>query len=300
MSLLNIKLHEPHSLADALKLLRELEDTRILAGGTDLLVDLKEGLVEAKHLVSLKKIEELKNIKTQDDLIRIGALVTPNELAGSSLIQNYLPALSEASGSMASLQIRSMATIGGNIVSAVPSADLPPSLIAADASVSLVCSEDTREVALIEFFRGPRVSVCRGEEILTEILIPIPKSNTGISYQKVMLRKANALAVASVAAKITLNNGKRKIEKASVVLGAVAPTPLLALEASEGLLGKAPSDSLFHKAALAAKDECSPITDIRGSIWYRKQIVEVLTQRALKEALSRAQEGGKDRNAEMS
>lgn len=114
-----------------------------------------------------------------------------------------------------------------------------------------------------------------------------------------MLRKANALAVASVAAKITLNNGKGKIEKASVVLGAVAPTPLLALEASEGLLGKAPSDSLFHKAALTAKDECSPITDIRGSIWYRKQIVEVLTQRALKEALSRAQEGGKDRNAEM-
>lgn len=299
MSLLNIKLHEPHSLADALKLLRELEDTRILAGGTDLLVDLKEGLAEAKHLISLKKIEELKNIKTQDDLIRIGALVTPNELADSSLIQNYLPALSEASGSMASLQIRSMATIGGNIVSAVPSADLPPSLIAADASVSLICSEDTREVALIEFFRGPKMSVCRGEEILTEILIPIPKSNTGISYQKVMLRKANALAVASVAAKITLNNGKGKIEKASVVLGAVAPTPLLALEASEGLLGKAPSDSLFHKAALTAKDECSPITDIRGSIWYRKQIVEVLTLRALKEALSRAQEGGKDRNAEM-
>lgn len=299
MSLLNIKLHEPHSLADALKLLRELEDTLILAGGTDLLVELKEGSPEAEHLISLKKIEELKGIKTQDSQIRIGALVTPNELAGSSIIQNYLPALSEASGSMASLQIRSMATIGGNIVSAVPSADLPPSLIAADASVSLVCSEDTREVALIEFFQGPRLSVCRGEEILTEILIPIPKGNTGISYQKVMLRKTNALAVASVSAKITLNNENGKIEKASVVLGAVAPTPLLALEASKGLQGKIPSDNLFQKAALTAKDECSPITDIRGSIWYRKQIVEVLTIRALKEALSRAQEGGKNRNAEL-
>ena len=103
MSLLNIKLHEPHSLADALKRLRELEDSRILAGGTDLLVDLKEGLAETKHLISLKKIEELKGIKTQDGQIRIGASVTPNELAGSSLIQNYLPALFEASGSMASL-----------------------------------------------------------------------------------------------------------------------------------------------------------------------------------------------------
>ena len=296
MSLLNSNLHEPHSMADALKLLRELEDTRILAGGTDLLVDLKEGLVETKHLISLHKIEELKGIKTRDDQIRIGALVTPNELASNSLIQKYLPALSEASGSMASKQIRSMATIGGNIVSAVPSADLPPCLIAADASVLLVCSEDTREVALLEFFRGPRLSICREEEILTEILIPIPEGKTGISYQKVMLRNANALAVASVAAKITLNNGK--IEKAAVVLGAVAPTPVLALEASSCLQGEVPSDSLFHKAALIAKDESSPITDIRGSIWYRKQIVGVLTQRALKEALSRAQEGRKDRNAE--
>ncbi len=297
MSLLNIKLHEPHSLADALKLLRELEDTLILAGGTDLLVDLKEGSAEAKHLISLKKIKELKGIAKQDAHIRIGALVTPSEMVGHTLIQGYLPALSEASGSMASMQIRSMATIGGNIVSAVPSADLPPSLIAADATVLLVCSEDTREVALLEFFRGPRLSVCRGEEILTEILIPIPKDSTGISYQKVMLRKANALAVASVAAKITLNNGK--IEKAAVVLGAVAPTPLLASKASMYLEGKVPSDSVFHKAALLAKDESSPITDIRGSIWYRKQIIEVLTQRALREALSRAQEEGKDRNAEM-
>jgi len=297
MSLLDIKLHEPHSLADALKRLRELEDTRILAGGTDLLVDLKEGSAEAKHLISLQKIKELEGIAKQDAHIRIGALVTPSELAVHTLIQVYLPALSEASGSMASLQIRSMATIGGNIVSAVPSADLPPSLIAADASVLLVCSEDTREVVLLEFFRGPRLSVCRGEEILTEILIPIPKDNTGISYQKVMLRKANALAVASVAAKITLNNGK--IEEAAVVLGAVAPTPFLALEASRSLQGKVPSDSLFQKAALIARDESLPITDIRGSIWYRKQIVEVLTQRALKEAQSRAQEGGKDKNAEM-
>jgi len=289
MSLLNIKLHEPHSLADALKLLLELEDTRVLAGGTDLLVDIKEGSAEADHLISLQKIKELKGIKIQNAHIRIGALVTPNELAANSLIQKYLPALSEAARSMASFQIRSMATIGGNIVSAVPSADLPPSLIAADASVLLVCWQDTREVALLEFFRGPRLSICRGEEILTEILIPIQKDNTGISYQKVMLRRANALAVASVAAKITLKNGK--IEKAAVVLGAVAPTPLLALEASRSLLGKVPSDSLFHKAALIVQDESSPITDIRGSIWYRRQILEVLTQRALKEAQIRAQEG---------
>ena len=295
MSLLNIKLHEPPSLADALRLLRELEDTRILAGGTDLLVEIKEGLAESKNLISLQKIKELKGITIKNGHICIGALVTPHELAAHSLIQKNLPALSDAARSMASFQIRSMATIGGNIVSAVPSADLPPSLIAADASVFLVCSEDTREVSLLEFFRGPRLSVCRGEEILTEIVIPLPKDNTGISYQKVMLRRANALAVASVAAKITLEKGK--ISEASVVLGAVAPTPFLASEASRSLLGKVPSDSLFHEAAVIARDESSPITDIRGSIWYRKQILEVLTQRALKEAQTRAQEG-KHKNAE--
>ncbi len=295
MSLLNIKLHEPHSLADALKLLRGPEDTRILAGGTDLLVEIKEGLIKSKHLISLQKIENLKGITLKNGHIHIGALVTPNELAVNSLIQKNLLALSEAARSMASFQIRSMATIGGNIVSAVPSADLPPSLIAADASVLLVCSEDSREVSLLEFFRGPRLSVCREEEILTEIMIPIPRDNTGISYQKVMLRRANALAVASVAAKITLENGK--ISEASIVLGAVAPTPFLALEASKSLQGKVPSDSLFQKASLIVKDESSPITDIRGSIWYRKQILEVLTQRALKEAQIRAQEG-KHKNAE--
>ena len=296
MSLLNIKLHEPHSLAEALKLLRELEDTRILAGGTDLLVEIKEGSTEAKHLLSLQKIKELKDINIQNAHIHIGALVTPYELALHPFIQQNFPSLCEAAGSMASFQIRSMATIGGNIVSAVPSADLPPSLIAADAFVTLVCSEDTREVSLLEFFRGPRLSVCRGEEILTEIKIPIPEDNTGISYQKVMLRKANALAVASVAAKITLKNGK--IEKASVVLGAVAPTPLLALEASRNLQGKVPSDSLFKKAASVAAQESLPISDIRGSIWYRKQLLEVLTQRALREAQMRAQEEGTDKNVE--
>jgi len=296
MSLLDIHFHEPCSLAEALQLLRKYEDVRILAGGTDLLVDIKEGSEEARHLLSLQKIEELKGITGKNGFIRIGAMVTAYELVQHSLIQTNLPALREAARSMASFQIRSMATIGGNIVSAVPSADLPPSLIAADASVTLVCLEGTRKVPLLEFFRGPRLCVCRGEEVLTEILVPISKDNTGISYQKVMLRRANALAVASVAAKITLK--KAKIEEAAIVLGAVAPAPLLALEASRSLQGKVPSDSLFSRAAVKAREESQPITDIRGSICYRKQIVEVLTQRALKEALARAQEGRTGKNAE--
>jgi carbon-monoxide dehydrogenase medium subunit len=189
---------------------------------------------------------------------------------------------------MASPQIRALATIGGNIASAVPSADLPPTLIAAEASLELQCTESFREINLLEFFTGPRLTICREEELLTSILIPVPPSKTGISFQKFSLREANALAVASVASRITLE--KETISKAIIVLGAVAPTPLLALKASESLEGKKPSPSLFEKAASTAKGEAKPISDIRGSVWYRKELIQVLTRRCLTESLKRAQE----------
>ena len=288
MPLSQIRLHQPRTLAEALKFLRDLDDARLLAGGTDILVDLKEDLDPSRHLISLQMIEELKGIEERDGHIRIGALVTPNEIASHNLIKRCLPALAGAAASMASHQIRSLATIGGNIASAVPSADLPPSQIAAGARVKLICSEDVREIPLLEFFLGPRMTVCREEEILTDVLIPFPKPGTGISYQKVMLREANALAVASVAAGITLKGAR--IGAASLVLGAVAPTPLPAVAASEFLKGKEPSEDVFRQASGLAQEESQPISDIRGSVWYRREIVSVLTRRALQEALERAKE----------
>ncbi|MGD2295979.1 MAG: xanthine dehydrogenase family protein subunit M [Candidatus Aminicenantes bacterium] len=290
MSLSRINLYEPHTLDQALKALADSEENRILAGGTDLLVDYKEGLTEAKHLISLQKIQELKGIEEKNGKIRIGAMVTPKEIASHALVQRHLPALVEAACSMASNQIRSMATIGGNIASAVPSADLPPVLIAAEAEIRLVCLQDRRIVPLLEFFTGPRMTVCRDEEILTDILFPVPEPNTGLSYKKVKLREANALAVASVAARITLMDDR--IDEASVVLGAVGPAPILVLEASGILKGKKPSSGLFKKASAIAKEKSRPITDVRGSIWYRKELIKTLAQRALKEASVRA---GEDR-----
>jgi len=180
-----------------------------------------------------------------------------------------------------------MATIGGNISSAVPSADLPPPLIAAEATVELKCSESSREVSLSKFFQGPRETICKTGELLTFVFVPFPPSNTGISFQKFALREANALAVASVASRLTVKDGK--IDKAGIVLGAVAPTPVEALKASEFLSGKEPSPSLFENAAKMAKEEAKPISDIRGSIWYRKELIQILTVRALNIALFRAQ-----------
>lgn len=288
MSLSQSRLHHPQSLAEALKLMRDFDDARLLAGGTDILVEMKGGEARAKHLISLQRIDEMKGIEERNGEIRIGALSTPRMLASNALVIRHLPALADAAASMASNQIRSMATVGGNIVSAVPSADLPPSLIAAESKVTLICSEDVREISLLEFFTGPRMTVCRNEEILTEVRIPFPRKQTGLSYQKLMLREANALAVASVAARLTLKAGF--IDDAALVLGAVAPIPFLATRASDFLKGQRPSEDAFGEAAGFAKTEAEPISDIRGSMWYRRELVAVLTRRSLRQALNRAEE----------
>lgn len=286
MSLLDIRLHKPQSITEAVRLLGVLKDARLLAGGTDLLVDIKQGLIRVKNLISLQEIEEIRGIKEEKGRIRIGAMVTPHEILSSNLINRYIPALAEAARSMASTQIRALATIGGNIASAVPSADLPPILIAADASVILDCN-NPREISLSDFFTGPRTTVCGTREILTFVYIPLPPRGTGFSYKKLTLREANALAVVGVASRITLSG--QRIKKAAIVLGAVAPMPLLADKASELLIGKEPSETLFETAAALAKDEGKPISDIRGSAWYRRELIQVLTRRALDEALARAQ-----------
>jgi carbon-monoxide dehydrogenase medium subunit len=287
MSLLDIKLHKPQSVEEAFKLLGDLEDARLIAGGTDLLVDIKEGLISAKNLISLQDVQSLRGIREKDGKIRVGAMVTPKEIQADSLINQFVPALSDAVRSMAAGQIRSMATIGGNIASAVPSADMPPPLIAAGASVVLE-SGTSREICLTEFFTDVRETVCGEREVLASVWIPIPPSRTGSSYQKLALREANALAVVGVASQISLSGDK--IDTANIVLGSVAPIPVLALKASEFLCGQPPSESLFDKAATLATQAAKPISDIRGSAWYRKELIPILARRSLDMAWARAQE----------
>ncbi|MFB0566672.1 MAG: xanthine dehydrogenase family protein subunit M [Candidatus Aminicenantaceae bacterium] len=287
MTLSNIVYYEPRTLTEIFKLLKGLNSVRVMAGGTDLLVDLKQGLIDTRNIISLHKIRELKGIEKKNNTIKIGALTSIQEIISNSLINQHIPALADAAKSMASHQVRSLATIGGNICSAVPSADLPPPLIAAEATVDLKCLGSSREVPLSDFFRGPRETICRKEELLTSIFIPLQPPNTGMSYKKFTPREATALAVASVAASLTLKNGV--IAKAVIVLGAVAPTPVMALKASKSLTTKEPSEDSFQETALTAKEESKPISDIRGSIWFRKELIYVLTRRALDEALSRAQ-----------
>jgi carbon-monoxide dehydrogenase medium subunit len=286
MTISDLKIHTPNSIPEALELLSEVAGARIMAGGTDLLVDLKQGLTHCKEIVSLSGIDELHGIREEGASIRIGALVTAQELVSNPVLNDRFPALVEAARSMASYQIRTMATVGGNICSAVPSADLPPSLISADATVLLHCEDGERELPISDFFTGPRETVCRMAEVLTATRIPDYPSMTGVAFEKFAHRNASALAVASVASRISVEEGT--ITKGAVVLGAVAPTPLLAEDASALLTGEEPSEALFREAARVARDEAKPITDIRGSAWFRKELVEVLTYRTLTKAFQRA------------
>jgi carbon-monoxide dehydrogenase medium subunit len=286
MILSEIRFHSPRTVSEAIQLLSDLQDVRIMAGGTDLLVDIKQGLVKAREVISLQDVEELKGIEKEGKRIRIGAAASPQDILSSALIIKHFPALAYAAGAMASPQVRALATIGGNITSAVPSADLPPTLIAADASIELRCARSSREIPLFNFFKGPRETVCRTEELLTSVFLPLPPPNTGISYLRFTLREASALAVTSVASRLTLRRGK--IEQGAVVLGAVAPTPVVAHKTSKFLQTKTPSRKIFKEAAAIAKEEGKPISDIRGSAWYRKELVQVLTRRSLSEAFERA------------
>jgi carbon-monoxide dehydrogenase medium subunit len=283
MGLLDIKLHNPQTIEEALQLLEDLEDGRFVAGGTDLLVDIKLGLVSVKNLISLKEIQSLKGIREEDGRVFIGAMMTPKEILSDKLINRHYPSLADAVRSMAGAQIRSMATIGGNIASAVPSADMPPPLIAADASVVLDCGT-TRAVDLADFYTGARETVCGAGEVLASVWIPIPPPRTGNSYQKLALREANALAVVGVASQISLEGDK--IARAKIVLGAVAPTPVLASEASAFLYDQVPSDTVFDEASTLANKAGKPISDIRGSAWYRKELIPILTRRSLEAALA--------------
>jgi carbon-monoxide dehydrogenase medium subunit len=188
----------------------------------------------------------------------------------------------EAAHSMANNQVRNRGTIGGNIVNAVPSADLPPILIALDARVTLVGPGGTRTLPLEQFFTGPGQSVIGVGEILTEVVIP-DQPTTGSAYFKFGLRHSGALAVVGVAAAVTVKADR--VEDVRIVLGAVAPTPMRAREAERSLMGKVVSEDLLEEAGRRAAAECRPISDIRGSEEYRRDMVRVFTKRALRKAI---------------
>ncbi len=288
MRIADFEYHTPDTLMDACALLaRYARKARVLAGGTDLLVYLKNEQVSCEHIVSLKNVSELRKISfEQRSGLSIGALATHNDLVADRIILRHYPELSEAALTLASPQVRNTGTVGGNICSAVPSADMPPLLIAMNASVRLAGPKGERIVLLNDFSTGPRKTVIRNGEILTHILVPPKPAGTGACYLKFALRDATALAVAGVAAAVLVRKGV--CTGARIVLGAVSPRPVIARSASAGLIGRKINDAAADKAGRIARNECRPISDVRGSAEYRRSLVEILTRRAVLKAAERA------------
>jgi carbon-monoxide dehydrogenase medium subunit len=286
----DIELHEAHTLGEAAEALKRYgPGARLLAGGTDVLVDLKTGRVRFDHLVSINGIDALRGISETSDGLRIRALTTVTQLGRSTVVQERFSPILDATSRMAAPQIRNMATVGGNIAAAVPCADLPPILTAMNASVVLWSAEGEREVRLDRFFVGPRLTVLRENELLTAILVPRLPPRFGAAYARFQSRDGNAIAVASVAASLLLgDNGL--VRDARVVLGAVAPIPKLVESAGALLVGNPADEDAFHAASDAAAADAQPICDVRGSADFRREIVSVMTRRALAAALQRAQE----------
>ncbi|MBS4024058.1 MAG: xanthine dehydrogenase family protein subunit M [Clostridia bacterium] len=277
--------YAPESVQEASGLLAQYgPKAKFLAGGTDVLHMMKEGLIAPEVLVSTKNLARLKEIYYETGKgVVIGALATHNNLVNSPVLQESYLSICETAHHMANNQVRNTGTIGGNIVNAVPSADLPPILIALGARVTLVSASGQRTLNLEDFFTGPRKTVIKEDEILTQIIIP-DNSFTGSTYHKFGLRRSGALAVVGVAVAVTMEGDVCR--EARIALGAVAPTPVRAVKAEEMLKDQVITDQLLEEVGRCATSESKPISDIRGSAEYRLDMVRVFTKRMLRKAIN--------------
>ncbi len=280
---------EPYELNEAISVLSEYgSDAALLAGGTDLLILLKVNAVAPKVVINLKHIPGLIGINSENGKTRIGALTTIRAIEKSIFIQEKFPALGEAAGLLGSIQIRHLATLGGNLCRAAPCAETAPPLIALGACVSIVGPEGKRTIPLDSFFSGPGETILGSNEILTEIHIPTPSPKSGAAYFRHSIRPLMDLAIVNVAASLTLDDERKTFIDSRIVLGSVAPTVIRAKRAEALLHGQAIDNSTLKKAAKLAADESRPISDVRGSDFYRREMVSLFTQRALEKALERA------------
>ena len=281
--------HEPATLDDAVALLKHCNGgASLFAGGTDLLVQMKEHVRHPDQLINIKKILGLDELAYDAcDGLRIGALTTTRAVETSSLVRQHYASLGQAVTHFASIQVRNRATVVGNVCRASPSADTLPPLIADGATLHLQGPDGTRVVAVEDFCTGPGKTVLAAEELVTQIIVPPPLPHTGKVYLKHGRRIEMELATVGVAVTLTLEG--RTCRDVRIALAAVAPTPIRALRAEALLRQQLVSVPLIAAAAQMASEEARPIDDVRASADYRRRMVGVLTRRALEQALKEAQ-----------
>ncbi len=253
-----------------------------LAGGTDLLNNIRAGKTNPPLLVDISELRELKFATFDSAGIRVGAAVCHSDLTRSPELAEHGKILVDAAKTIGSLQVRNRGTIGGNLANASPAADTAVALLALNATLKLRSRKRAREVPIDEFFLGPGATVLESDEMITEIVFPTTRMWKG-AFLKLGRRNAVAISVASVAVMVDIDSGGHTISELRIALGAVAPTPIRARSAEDWLRGKHITGEVVDRAAMAAWEDIQPISDVRASAEYRKEVVRVLLQRALRE-----------------
>ena len=262
-------------------------DAKLVAGGTDLLVQMKNGVLHPAFVVDISRLSELRTIAVgADGGLRLGAAVTARQIERHAGLHAAYPALAESAALVGSIQVRNLATVGGNVCNAAPSADMAPPLVALDAEAVIAGPKGRRRVPVAKFFEGVRKTVLAPDEILVEFVIAAPGPRSGGNYLRHTPRRELDIAVVGVASQVTLANGV--CTKARIVLAAVATTPVRATAAEQALEGQPLTPDHIARAAKLAVDAAKPISDQRGSADFRKHLVGVLTKRTLTTALARA------------
>ena len=286
--------YAPTALDEALELLRKTDGGRPIAGGTDLVVQMKEAATKFPHpssIISLLLIPELNGIEFDESTgLRIGATSTMSDIADSADIREHYPSIAEGAGIVGSIQTMNMTTVGGNLCNGAPSADTAPPFLVHDAEFVITGPNGRRSLPADEFFVGPGETALAPNELLVEVRVPAPADRSGSAYVRHTPRKQMDIAVVGVAAAVTLTNDDR-IENIRIALGAVAPTPVRATKTETFLSGQPASDESFAEAAETAAAECNPISDVRGSAEFRRHLVGTLTKRMLERAANRARGG---------
>jgi len=265
-----VEVYSPRSLAEALEILsQKKEQIKPVAGGTDVMVMLKDGVLKEKELLNLSYIPELSYIKEKENHILIGATTKYREIRRSPIINAYAPILIEAVRQIGSPQIQNLGTIGGNLGTASPAGDSIPPLYVLNAKVKLQKVGSAREVHIDKFFLGPRKTVREADELITEISVEKMEPGSYYFFEKLGLRSANAISIVNATGILSLEN--KTIKYLRLSLGAVAPTVIRATEAEEEAKGKELTEDLIERIAKLASEATRPISDIRGTAEYRKK-----------------------------
>jgi CO/xanthine dehydrogenase FAD-binding subunit len=284
---------KPETLEEACSMLSQFNGkARVIAGGTDLMVNLKQKTDRPAYLVDISYLPGLNAIECNEaDALKIGALCTHSDIESSSLIRAKFNILAQACRSIGSVQIRNLGTIGGNLCNASPSADSAPALLGLNAKVRIFGSAGEKQTELAKFFMGPGETILKPDEILTGIDIPAKSPGFSGVYLKLSPRRAMDLAVVGVAILLWLSADGSICTDIRIALGAVAPVPIRAFKAEKIIRGQKLDDALIDETARVAAEETRPITDLRGSMEYRKEMVKELTGRGIRQAIQHTANG---------